>query len=104
MRRRDCEVFARAGGDCDDEERHCGVGNIVNCYGNCGTIYQWGDGNCNSAYDCDDLLQDNGDCSDVDLCAEPCEDDGNVCTTTECDPELGCVTVNNTAECDDGNA
>jgi len=30
-------------------------------------------------------------------------DDGNLCTDQTCDPDLGCVTVNNTAPCDDAD-
>jgi len=31
-------------------------------------------------------------------------DDGNPCTDDRCDPQAGCVRVNNAASCDDGNA
>ena len=31
-------------------------------------------------------------------------DDGNLCTTDSCDPDVGCAYDNNTVPCDDGNA
>ena len=60
----------------------------------------------------------DSDCTDNDMCSgeERCVDmkcvagtplecdDGNVCTDDSCDPQGGCLYVNNTSACEDGNA
>ncbi|HVN84678.1 MAG TPA: hypothetical protein VMW17_07525 [Candidatus Binatia bacterium] len=55
--------------------------------------------------------EDGDACTIDDVCSGGfCEgaalncDDRNVCTDDTCDPQLGCVQVNNTAPCDDGSA
>ncbi|MFQ5479359.1 MAG: hypothetical protein ACE5E4_12165, partial [Candidatus Binatia bacterium] len=56
---------------------------------------------------------DDGDaCTTADTCAggicvggvAPDCNDGNVCTDDSCDSQMGCVNVDNTAPCDDGDA
>ena len=55
---------------------------------------------------------DGSACTTGDVCADgicvggaaPTCDDGNVCTDDSCNAALGCVHVNNTAPCSDGNA
>lgn len=75
------------------------------------------DGLCNTESGCvfvpnSNACDDNNACTDSDACmggvcasGAPviCEDE-NACTDNTCDPLLGCVFIENSAPCDDGNA
>ncbi len=75
------------------------------------------DDSCGAAQGCvhavnDDPCDDRNECTAVDQCgggscvgmeSVNC-DDGNVCTTDSCDPEIGCSQTNNSLLCSDGDA
>jgi hypothetical protein len=65
-------------------------------------------GQCATDADCDD----KNVCTGKEICrvgkcvpgaAMACAPSNNPCTTNSCDPVLGCVSANNTADCNDGN-
>jgi len=49
------DLYILPGGDCPNDK-------IPACNGQCGWGHWWGNGNCNSIFDCPELNFDNGDC------------------------------------------
>jgi hypothetical protein len=107
---------------CDDEDvcttgDHCQLGE---CEGggelNCNDGNLCTDDSCNPQSGCTFTpnaapCNDGNACTTVDLCAgggcfgsqPPDCDDQKVCTTDSCDIDVGCVSINNTVGCNDGN-
>ncbi len=95
-----------AGGSCiGGRPRDCDDGNACT------------DDSCDAGLGCQNIANvlpcdDGNACTTADVCAggsctggpPPNCDDGNPCTDDSCDPAGGCITVDNTAPCDDGLA
>jgi hypothetical protein len=122
-----CDVLpAPAGTPCDDGDP-CTVNDVCDGNGNCaGMPIICDDGNPNTIGTCDEngncvfsFLPAGTPCNDNNACTfndvadglgnctgTPLDcDDGNPCTTDTCDPNIGCISINNPAgtPCDDGN-
>ncbi len=119
-----CDGLVNEGTNCSDGNActtgdHCSGGSCV-AAGSlaCDDGNPCTDDSCDPATGCVHKNNDTASCSDGNACTtgDHCSggscvatgslacDDGNPCTNDSCNPATGCVHVNNTAPCSDGNA
>jgi hypothetical protein len=101
----DGDGYSTCGGDCNDAEPaiHFGASDTT-----CDGV----DDDCNGVVDDGATCDDGNPCNGFETCAGAdgclggtpldCDDD-NLCTDDACDPSSGCMHVDNTAPCEDGN-